>query len=107
MIEEIMKQILKAKEKAIEKGINAQTIILDEEVALFNGMLFDYKLYTPCIFGLKINYKNLKDIKVKDKPISFIITDKEADLTELERLRKENAELRNKIEAMKEMLESL
>jgi hypothetical protein len=107
MIEEIMKQIFKAKKEAIKAGIDARTIIIDEEVALFNGMRDDNRLYTPCVFGLKINYKNLKDIKVKDKPISFIITDKEAELTELEQLRKENAELRNKIEAMKEMLGTL
>ena len=105
MTEELMKQILKAREEAIKVGINARTIILDEDVALFNGMLVENTLYTPCIFGLEINYrKNLKDIKVKDKPISFIITDKEAELTELERLRKENAELRNKIESLKEVL---
>lgn len=102
--EKLMNQIRKARIEAIQAGINAQTIILDEEVALFNGLLVDNTLYTPCIFGLKINYKNLKDIKIKDKPISFVITDKEANLTELELLREENAELKKKIESMKEIL---
>lgn len=107
MIDEIRKnilnQILKAKQEAIKQGIQARTIVIDKDVALFLGLLCDNHYFAPCIFGLRVDYANFNDFEINGEKVSFIINDKEIE-TELEQLRRENQELKQKLERLKELL---
>ena len=93
MEKDIYEHILKALHEARKNKIKANTIIIDEEVAMSNELYFPYEIndnryletIPPMLFGLKINYmKNL----TKDYDSNFIILENlNKKQTELEELR--------------------
>lgn len=65
LVDNIVSHIEKAREEAIRKLIIANTIIIDEEIAMVNGIYFPYEIggvkgysqIKPMICGLNVIYK--------------------------------------------------
>jgi len=74
MVKDLFEHIMKAREEAINRGIEANTIILNTDLAICNGFsaVFDNRIdeFPPMIFGLKIKYTN----KPLPNNAAFILT---------------------------------
>lgn len=109
-VDDIIKHINKARLVAEHEYIKANMIIIDQDLAETNHLIvphFDYngKLTSlskcgPMIFGLNVEYKkNLTE----DLGVNFIITEV-PDTDRIKALEKENAELREQLNKIKELL---
>ena len=106
MVDNIIDHIRKAQIEAQKQHFKANTIIIDTELARMNEVYapsFDgYEIYPPMIMGLEVKYiHNL----TKDYGINFAITEGNTMANELISLRKENKELREKLNKLKEVLD--
>ena len=106
MIDNIIEHIRKAQVEAQKQHFKANTIIIDTYLAKMNEIYapsFDgYSVYPPMIMGLEVKYvHNL----TKDYGINFAITEGNTMSNELILLRKENQELKEKLNKLKEVLD--
>ena len=102
---DIFEHIRKARLEAEKQMIETNMIIIDQDLAMTNEIYFMFndniRSIPPMIFGMEVKYqKNL----TKDFGMNFIVTDGPTRDSELELLRKENAELKEQIRKMKEVL---
>ena len=110
--ENILEHIRVAKDHALCRGIKANTVIIDKGLAVANNIYkqFDFLdsmhceaiQLPPIILGLEVKYQtNLS----KDLGANFIITEGNTVESELDRLRKENKELRSQLEQIKRVVD--
>lgn len=52
----ILEHIMKAREEAMRRQIEANTIVIDKDIAYQNELYFENGIIRPAIFGLKIMY---------------------------------------------------
>lgn len=106
MVDNIIDHIRKAQIEAQKQHFKANTIIIDTDLARTNEIYFPTKDgYTICpsmIMGLAVQYQNNL---THEFGVNFIITNTHTPNDELSDLRKENKELRKKLNKLKEMLE--
>ena len=106
MTDNIIEHIRKAQLEAQKQHIKANMIIIDTDLAKMNGLYapsFEgYSICPPMIMGLEVKYvHNL----TKDYGVGFILTKTHTQNDELISLRKENQELKEKLNKLKEVLE--
>ena len=100
MVHNIIAHIRKAQIEAQKRNFKVNTIIIDSELAMINNL--SCPNYPRMIMGLEVKYEhNL----AKDYGINFAITEENTMLNELISLRKENKELREKLNKLKEVLD--
>ena len=99
MIDNIIDHIRKAQIEAQKQHFKANTIIIDTDLAMINNFCPNYP---RMIMGLEVKYvHNL----TKDFGINFAIAEGNTMVNELISLRKENKELREKLNKLKEVLD--
>lgn len=108
MIDNIIDHIRKAELEARKQNFKANTIIIDTDLAKTNYIVapfFDgYRVYPPMIMGLEVKYVNNL---TKDYNVNFIVTNSHTIQDELVELRKENEMLKEKINKLKQVFESV
>ena len=108
MIDNIIDHIRKAELEARKQHFKANTIIIDTGLASMNYIYapsFDgYSVYPPMIMGLEVKYVNNL---TKDYSVNFIVTNTHTIQDELTDLRKENEMLKEKLNKLKEVFESV
>lgn len=103
---DIFEHIRKARIEALNREIKANMIIIDRDLAITNELYISDNvclcgIVRPMILGLEVEYQ--KDL-TKDFGFNFIITDGDTAETRIAELEKENAELRDRLRAIKEVL---
>ena len=101
MIDNIIEHIRKAQLEAQKQHFKANIIIIDSDLAMINNFCPDYP---RMIMGLEVKYiHNL----TQDYGINFAIAEGDTMSNELISLRKENRELRRKLNKVKQVFESV
>lgn len=108
MIDNIIDHIRKAELEARKQHFKANTIIIDTDLARMNEIYVPYfngySVYPPMIMGLEVKYINNL---TKDYNVNFIVTNSHTIQDELAELRKENEMLKEKLNKLKEVFESV
>lgn len=108
---DILRHIRKAQMEAEIQHIKANMIVIDRDIAIanhlyvpsytINGDVLGVNEYAPRVFGLEVRYReNL----TKDLGANFLITEGPERINRIKELEAENAELKDKLEKVKELL---
>lgn len=96
-MEDILKHIIEAQKYAINKGIDANLVIIDKEIAEVNSFYVgnDFK-FPKSVAGMRVAYDKLP------QDVSFLVTKSESETSSpsYEDLLAENKELKKKVEKL-------
>lgn len=99
---DIIDHILKARHEVEMRDIKANMIIVDQDLAISQHFYSTYNEYPPMVFGLEVQYvKNL----TKDLGANFVISEGNTMSKRIKELEAENAELKNKLNKIRDMFE--
>lgn len=93
----IFDHIQAVRREALKRNVKANTIVIDTGVAIVNNLLVPNK---PMLFGMKVEYETKL---AEDFGFNFALVN-DTTPSELDLLRRENAELKETINKIKELL---